>query len=201
MTLLKSKKAGQGFGILEVVITIAILGIISVVIIDIYIKSHNTFEIQKDKASLQTSTRSALDIISTWVKKSSSVVSVYTAPDNSVYITSAASLALKVPSIDTNGNTIAGAYDYVIFLPNQTDSNKLEEFIYSSTGSSRQNIEREICQNLKNIEIKYLDSNSSEITENYEASVLLKINLSSEEATHGETITAELNTQAMLRNK
>jgi len=198
MTLLKSKK---GFGILEVVITIAILSIISVVIIDVYVKSHNTFEIQKDKASLQTSTRSALDTISTWVKKSSSVVSVYTAPDNSIYTTSSASLALKVPSIDTNGNTIAGVYDYVIFLPNQTDSSKLEEFIYSSTGSSRQNIERVICQNLKNIEIKYLDSNSSEITENYEASVLLKINLSSEEATHGETITAELNTQAMLRNK
>lgn len=190
----------SGFGLIEVIVVIAILGIISGVFIQSYLNSKKTFDIQKSKSALQTETRNSLDQVSKWIKLSNSVLSTLTI-NSKTYTTSDTTLILQVPSIDEDQDIIPNSYDYVIFKPNATYPDQLQQIIYPDSHSSRDQLDRTINQNLSTIEFKYYNSSDAEITQNFENSVSVDTAISSEEVISDTTNTVTFNTKTKLRNK
>jgi prepilin-type N-terminal cleavage/methylation domain-containing protein len=190
----------KGFGLIEVLVTIAILGIISVVFIQSYLNSQKTFDVQKSKSALQTETRNSLDQIAKWVKLSTSVVSTLTV-DNKTYTTSSEIIILKVLSVDDDQDVIADTYDYIVFQPNSIYSNQLDQMIYPDNNSSREQTSRTLDKNLSAIEFKYYNNSDAEITQNFEDTVSVNTAISSVEVIRETTNTVTFSTKAKLRNK
>lgn len=189
----------NGFGLIEAIITIGILAAISAVLIESYLKSQSTFDIQTSKATLQTATRNALDSINNWVKLSSSVISSYT-NDSQSYTTNNTTLILEVPAIDANQNIISGIYDYVVFKPDATYPHELKEIVYPASESARTAKNRIVNQKLQTLGFIYYNSSNNEITQNYEETVKIKTTISSQEVIRDTTNTQTFSTTTKLRN-
>lgn len=194
-------RINMGFTILETVIAIGILGVVSLAILQIYISTQTTFYVQEARTSLQSDTRYSLDRINSWIKQSSSVISTYTASDDTVYNTDENELILKVPSVDANSNVINNKFDYLVFFPDTTDSTLLQQITYPDATSSRDNNTKIISDHLSSVAFVYYNSSGNQIMTGYEDSVIIKTNISTEEVVRGNTLQVQLNTESKLRNK
>jgi len=194
-------KRKNGFSLIELIIAISILGLLTGVFVDAYIKSKNNFDTARSQNMLNENTRTSLDITINWIKKSSSVISSYTAPDNSSYTASSQTAILKIPSIDGSQNIIADKYDYVIFRPDPANSKLLRELIYPDAASSRTIANRVINQNLYSFQAIYYDSGGNTLSQNYEQTKYIKVTINSQEVIRGKTNQVELNSKVKLRNK
>lgn len=191
----------KGFTLVELTITIGILGIVSTVLALIWANFDTTFYIQQSKNALQRETRSALDSVNSWTKKSAEVVSIWTAPDLAEYATDSSEIILKVQAIDANNNLIALTYDYVIFKADNAESNKLKRLIYADAASSRNNSTAVYSDNLNSLNFTFYDPGGVELIVNYENTVLIKTNIITQEVVRGTTNQVNLTTETKIRNK
>lgn len=195
------KKNKQGFSLLELIITMAIFSLISLVLVVIFIQTYETFYIQENQTQLQVETRYSLDTINNWVKKASSVISSYTPPGETAYETSDSVIILQVAAIDEDQNIIADTYDYLIFQADPSNPSELQQIIYADESSDRTTGTRTIAHYLNSLSFSYFDSSNNQLIENFENSVFVTIELNSEEVVRGKTNKANFKTQTKLRNK
>jgi len=191
----------QGFTIIEIIVVIAVISLLSIVTIDLYIKSHNMFTVHNSQSQLQIVTKASLDEISDNIKKSSSVLSTYTAPDDTVYQTSNNTLILRIPSLDENQDVIENKFDYIIYEIDSVNLHYLEKIIYADALSIRKNTSTNINQKLDNLNFVYFDSTNAEINVALENTDYVVTTIKSEEVVNGKTNSTEYETKSKLRNK
>jgi len=199
MELINKRKTG--FSLLELVISIAILGIISVSLSIVFTRGYSVFKIEKSRNLMQEESRTAIDIVDSWIRKTYSVLSSYTALDLTVYTTDAQVLILKIQSIDADSALISGTYDYLIFKINPSNSARLEKITYADAASTRTSGTLTIALHLNSLAFTYYDSTGIQLAADYENSVLIKTLISSQEVAGGTTNTSQLSSETKIRNK
>lgn len=191
----------KGVSLIELLIAMAIMSIISLTLILIFTQSFKTYYIQESQTQLQIQTRYSLESINNWVKKSSTVVATYTAQDTTVYTTSTSVLVLKVLSIDASNNLIANTYDYIIFRRNPSNTAELQQITYANIASSRSSGTKIIGYYINALTFTYFDSSNIELVADFQNSVFITSEITSQEVVRGKTNTVNYKTQSKLRNK
>lgn len=191
----------NGFSLLELLITMAVLGIISVVLTSIYIDTNKTFKIQKSQTLLQTESRNSLDFIDTWTRRASTIMTSYTTADLTVYTTSSTVLVLQVPSIDASQNILSNKYDYFVYKANVSSPMNLEERIYADASSARATSTKNLDQHLSSITFSYYDSSNNLLAANFDTASIIKTTITSEEVVSGKTNTVTVDSESKIRNK
>jgi prepilin-type N-terminal cleavage/methylation domain-containing protein len=179
----------KGFTLLELVIAIGILSIISLILATIIIRFGIHYQKQQAEVQANLSNRFVLDEISTRIRESRAIADQITT-GGQTYTTGATTLVLKPLSIDADGNTIAGTYDYIIFYQNST---KLNKKVVPDTSSKRPAVNQVLTANLKQITLTY--DNPTPASANS-----VTIDLRTEETLGGQTKEAQGQVKATLRN-
>ncbi len=127
----KTKK--NGLTLIELIVTITILGILSITFSNIYIESLKTFETESAQSILQTDSQTAIDRIINETKGAQKVESSY-----STYTTGETVMVLAIPAIDEdqaiiyNGSVVVS--DYIIYY---LQSGSIHRKIYADDESVR----------------------------------------------------------------
>ena len=145
---IETKKA---FTLLELLISIAILSIISVIIATIVIRSGFFFEKQTGLAEVGLSNRFVLDEIATQVRAARQVEENFTGNGQN-FTTGLSTLILKLPSIDASGSTISGAFDRAVFY---LDGAKIFKKVYPDAASTRPKTSQILTAATKTVSFSY----------------------------------------------
>ncbi len=130
------KTLGQkGFTIIEMTIAVVILGIIVVVISDMYLKGTISSKTEMARSKLQIEEKNALEGITNNVTLSTKIDSDY---GSGAYTGGQQTLILDLPAIDSGNNFLYSGsqkvHDYIIYYLSGSDLHKL---VYSSDPDSR----------------------------------------------------------------
>lgn len=118
-------KNNRGLTLAEMLISIAIIGIIGLVLANIIISAYQVVNSQRTYLNLQQESASVLKNISTAAKETISIVNY--PEDTPVYYSSPEKLALKVIGLDASGEPLPEIYDYFIYyLEENTHTLKLQ---------------------------------------------------------------------------
>lgn len=133
MAYISKAKSEIGFTVLELVIAVAILGIISGFIATIVIRSGIIFEKQQGTVETGLANRFTLDEIAANVRTAAQIEESFSSGSES-FTTGTTTLILKIPSINADGETISGVFDRVVFY---FDAGKIIKKVYPDAQSSR----------------------------------------------------------------
>ncbi len=194
---LKNKK---GFTLIEVTITVAILGMIVVLLGDMYVDGTISAEKEMRKSKLQVEAKNVLEGIDNNVKLSAKVDASYTTGSNAVYTGSATTLILDIPAIDSSNNFIYSGsqniYDHIIYYLDPANTNNLHKLVFSDDPSSRlysQNGSDQIILNdVQSLAFTYDASPPS--------SAIVDTNLTLYNTGQGNTQTVNVSAEAKRRN-
>jgi len=182
----------KGFTLLELVISIAILAIISLTLTTIIIRYGIHYQKQQTEVQANLSNRFVLDEISTRIRESRTIAD-QTTVDGQIYTTGANTLVLKALSIDANGNTIAETFDYIIFYQDSTQTTKFIKKVAPNALSKRLSVNQVLTANLKQITFTYDNPTPSSANS-------VTIDLRTEETSGGQTKEAQGQAKTTLRN-
>lgn len=141
----------RGFTILELLISIAILSIISVIISTIAIRSGIIFEKQTGLVEVRLSNRFVLDEVATQVRAAKQVEGSFTGNGQN-FTTGTTTLILKLPSVDSSGSTISGAFDRVVFY---LDGARIFKKVFPDATSKRPKTTQILTATVKNLNFSY----------------------------------------------
>lgn len=162
---IRNTESGNGFTLLELVISIAVLSIISVILATIIIRSGFFFEKQTGLAEVGLSNRFVLDEIATQVRAAKQVEENFTGNGQN-FTTGAVILVLKLPSVDAAGSTISGVFDRVVFY---LDGGKINKKVFPDATSTRVKTSQILTTATKTLNFSYNNANvasSSAVTVN-----------------------------------
>ena len=196
----------RGITVVEMVVVIGLLGIVGAILIQIFVRSHISYQIQENQTTLQLETRSALDRASRAVKEAESFPSSQTV-SGVAYTAATDTLILKVPSVDENQNLIANTFDYAVYTTDSAytgdaDSSTLQE-VWESNGSGRNSGTKKLAETVSAFTVTYLDTSENAIGSlpaGVASAVAVRLQLVSSEVVRGKTNTADYTAQSKLRN-
>src|SRR4030042_5309575 len=113
----------NGFTLVELITSMAILGIASIMIASIYFAHARLFSNQNTSIDLSTESRLALDEMTNQIRESQSVVS--SCPLCGGDTTSPTALVLQLWSLDVNDEPIDSAFNYIVYKRGTADNAKL----------------------------------------------------------------------------
>ena len=114
----------RGIGLMESIAVIGIMTIILVMVSQIFAVSYDVFIKQSARTDNETSAVIAARVISDMTRDSSVIQSSRTI-NGTTYTTSANTLVLQMPTIDSNNNVVTGSYDYIAFFQSLYDLIKI----------------------------------------------------------------------------
>lgn len=177
----------KGFTIIEIVITLAIFAIISIVIGSLYVSHSNLYRIEAAAADIKSQKIIFVKNFQETGKAANAIVASRQF-EGVTYTSSSSTIIFKLPGIDINGDIINGIFDYSVFYKNgnnlyiETDTDAL---------SLRKNITRKLSDISQTMIFRYNSANPADASY---ASVSLFLK-------NGELFQEEISFGIYLRNK
>lgn len=151
----KFQHTNKGFTLIEVIISSVIVGMVAVIIGEMYVKGTISSKTEITRARLQVEARNALEGITSNIKLASSINSSY-----GEYTGDANTMILSLPAVDTGENFIYNGsqktHDYIVY---RLENKNLHKLVFSSEPNSRlysQNLsDQVILSNVKTLAFSY----------------------------------------------
>jgi len=183
----------NGFTLANMLITLSILVILSVLLVSVYFSYNNVLKIYLAKTDLQTANIIALNRITSMIKSASNITETKTVNSNS-YTTSANTLILELLSIDSDQDIIPNTCDYIVYYLDPADNTKLKSSTEAASGSSRVTGDNVVVTNVKNIIFNY---NNDQIYNTNRVNITLTL----EKVVNNQVLKLVSQSSADLRNK
>lgn len=187
----------RGLSIVEIVTAIGLIGIVSIMVISVYLAQFRLFSNQNQSIDLANENRISLDEMAIQIKEAQAVVSTCAACSG--YTTSATIVVLQLWPLDANGNpTDPGAsnYDYVVYKRDDLENTKLVKITYPSAISTRKSGTDTLANNVSNLQFVYSPDNLTPTT-----ATEVTVTLENTNTNMKKTNTITQSTEAHLRNK
>lgn len=184
----------RGFSLPEVLVSLAIGVVASVLLLSIMVENYGVFYKQSSRVDQGVGLNEVLAKIRQFIKEADSVaVSYIDGP--TTYTSSSTELVLKLPSIDSGGNKIFNVFDHIVYF---TDTDKLKLKVILGVGSTREIIDKVIAFNVDTVNFEYFDPTGTSVTPTSATKVKFTLTLKQKAGNSFETNT--LTTEANLRN-
>lgn len=186
-------KRGRGFTIAEIVVVVGLFALLSVFIVGVYISHNQLFYSQSAEINAVGTARAVMDDLTDNIREAREVATSYI--HNLVtYTSDSDTLVLRLPAIDSSGNPIAAAFDYVIYYIDAADATRLRKIVSVNPLSSRRAEEKLLTDYLNSIALTY---NNSPM----ETATRVTINLVTQDSVRLNTRTITITEEVFLRNK
>lgn len=188
------KKNAKAFTLIEILISVAILAVITLIVGSILISHFNLFNNVKQLVDISSSNKLALDELITQIREGQAIASTCSGCGGDS--TSATVLILQLWPLDTNKDSFepTAGYDYVIYKRDPAGNNKLIKKTVADTTSSRLTSTKIMASDITNLTFTY---NNADPTLANEVTVSVTNTLTVANKT--QTVTQQV--KAMLRNK
>ena len=149
---MRYKNNALGFTLVETmfasVVGVMILGMVMI----LYVGVNNSMARGVALAEINSDVRLAMDRIVRDVRWSTQLETTRLI-DGTLYVTGDNVLILKIPAIDTGGDTIANTYDYVVYTPDASDPERLRKIVDPDAASSRVSSDQVIAKNINSFSL------------------------------------------------
>lgn len=179
----------KGFTLVEILISTAVVGLIMLVLYNVYIGYNAVFVIQQARIEVNGSAREVVDEFKHTALQASQVVASHTISGED-YTSGSDEAVFRLPAIDSTGATIAGVYDYVAFFASSTSVYKVTD---AGAGSARGSGTRRLSDTLSVLAFTYNNASLSLATST-------DIDIQTQKTVGGQVIQAHLHESARLRN-
>lgn len=186
----------KGLTLVEVLIAMGVAIVVGALLVVIVVNSAGLFYSESSRISQGLGTNDALSKIRSGIKESNAVAASYIS-GGTTYTSFATQIVLKIPTIDSLGNTASDTFDYIVFFRDQT---KLRYKLFPDAQSSRKSQDQIFSTSVDSLIFKYLDSQNPPNEVSPASATKVRIILSLKQKT-GQNI--EVNTatsEASLRN-
>ena len=174
---------------MEILISTVVVGLIAVVLFNIYKGYDTVFTVQQVRAEVNGSAR---EIADEFKKTALQANTILISHDFSgvTYGSGATTTVFKVPSIDGSGDIIAGTYDYMAFYASSTDAYKVTD---AADASARASSTRHLSSTVYTLTFTYNNSNVALATST-------DIEIRTQKIVRDQTFSAHIHETARLRN-
>jgi len=146
-----SRKAEQGFTLIEIVIVTFLFSLLLLGLFSVFDWHQKVFLLEQAEVRATGSVRSAMNEMSRYIAQGNRIESSRTI-GGQTYNTSASGVVLQIPAINSSGDVITTAYDYVVYYTSGTD---LYQIIEPGSGSSRKASNRQLSSVLQSLSLTY----------------------------------------------
>lgn len=198
--LLKNKI--RGVSLIELVTAIGLIGLVSVMVISVYVTHFRLFSNQSQSIDLANENRLALDEMAIQIKEAQAIVSTCAACSG--YTTGVTTVVLQLWPLDASGNpTDPGGsnYDYVVYKRDDLQNTKLVKITYSAAISSRKSGTDVLSNDVSNLAFAYKDNAGTDMSATPTLASEVTVSLTNTNTNLGKTNTITQSTEAVLRNK
>lgn len=186
----------QGVTLVELIVGMTVSVLVGGLILSILVNNAAISYKQSAKVTQGVGVNDVLSSIAANIKQASAVASGYPA-SSPTYSSSGTQLVLKLPSVDSNGDTITGASDYVVYL-RDVDKIRLKLFPSANPPSKRNSEDRILSFNASDLKFEYFDGTGASVTPTSAVKVKVTVTLSQKTGSGTQTDTASI--EAELRN-
>lgn len=193
-----SKFKKSGFTLLELLIALAIVGIIGVLIAGIFFAHSRLFSNQQTSVGVSEQNALALDEITGQIRQSQTVVT--TCSSCGSYATGSNTLVLQAWPVDSQGSPIeptASNYDYIIYT-RDTSQNKLLKITFADVTSNRSSGTRTVIANVLDL---VFDDGSGSFPADLGQVTQVRVKITTQATTTNKTHVITQEAKAVLRNK
>lgn len=156
-------KNSRGYTLLELLIAFSVAGVAGIMLISLWTQNNSLFLTQQAHVSQGLNLNDLTFQIKNDIKSADAIASGY--PLTSPTITSSAnSLVLSIPSIDSTDNIIIGKSDYITFYADPTNPKLLKREIFVDPVSSRPPSTKILTTTLSSIIFQYFDETGNPVT-------------------------------------
>jgi len=147
----------KGLTLIEVIISLGLLGFISVLIIGIYLSQNSLYKSQSLELKVNQEARSALDTIDSQIRLGNRVTATF-----GTFSTGPEALILKIQSINAQQQLIGGIYDYAVVYKLGAD---LFLEIHPDATSSRKTLVTKLASGVNTVSFTYNNADLNLVTE------------------------------------
>ncbi|MEY4744763.1 MAG: hypothetical protein RL272_708 [Candidatus Parcubacteria bacterium] len=183
---------GRGFTIMEAMTVIGIMTIVLVMVDQIFAVSYDVFIKQTARADNETGAVLATRTISDLARGASDVEASKTI-NGTPYTTSADTLVLKFPTIDSSNNVVAGSYDYIAIYRNPGNSTEIYSDTDAAASSRRIDGKKRVTGYNSILKFRLNDPDATKATR-------IQVYLVNTQTKRGTTLTTKAWTAIFLRN-
>ncbi len=196
---MRYKNNALGFTLVETmfasVVGVMILGMVMI----LYVGVNNSMARGVALAEINSDVRLAMDRIVRDVRWSTQLETTRLI-DGTLYVTGDNVLILKIPAIDTGGDTIANTYDYVVYTPDASDPERLRKIVDPDAASSRVSSDQVIAKNINSFSLSSSGTALSNVPL-LSTVTAVEIAVSADKTLlQGNTIIESLESEAAIRN-
>lgn len=197
--MIKNKFSQRGLSLIELLISVTIAIVLGGLLIGIVVNNTGVYYNQAAKIQQGLGSNDALSNIRTNIRQAANVAAAYPETGTPTYTSSASELVLKLPAIDSLGNTIENIYDFVIYYTlMQSNIKQLHFRVIPNEVSFRKEANQILSSNVNNIVFDYFDSSSQVVSPTGAAKV--KVTLYLNQISNGSTTINVSASEASLRN-
>lgn len=186
-----------GFSLLEVVIAVAIAGVVGVLLVSLLVQNNGVYFNQTSKITQGINLNDGSSQIDNAIKSASSVAPNYPVL-NPQYTSDANTLVLALPSIDSQSSVIDNTFDYIVISNDAQKPNILRKQVFPDPSSTRKSESLVLSTTLSQITFLYYDSTGQIVAPSSATKVSYSINLT-EKASFGNQ-SSNLSGQVNLKN-
>ncbi len=178
---------------MEALTVIGVMTIILVMVSQIFAVSYDIFVKQSARTDNDTGAILATRVISDMTRGADEVLASQTINGTS-YTTSSATLVLRMPTVDTSDNIVAGSYDYVAFFRDAVDNTKIDSDSQPATGSQRVPGKKLVTAYNQTLAFRYNNPDPTQANR-------VQVYIVNQQTTRGVTLVTRGWTAIFLRNK
>lgn len=147
----------------ETVIVISIFAIASLALIEIFLGHNDLFRLSRASVNTNAASRMIADRIVSSVREADQVLAAHDF-SGVTYSSGPDTLVLRIKSVDASNDFISGAFDYIAYYLDPTDSRKLNEIIEASASSRRLSATRLLSEAVEGLNFVYDNPDYSLVT-------------------------------------
>ncbi len=179
----------RGFTLVELLVSIAILSLLSVLLVDMFINYNNFFYTQQSSIEVARSASTIVNEVGSAALQAQQVLPSY-AFSSGTRTTGTSTLVLKLPSITESGSIVANTYDYVSVYASGTAAYKLTE---ANAASARTSGTRTLSSTLLSLGFVYNSANMLDVS-------AIETEVTTHAERKGRVVETHLKQQMYLRN-
>jgi len=185
----KWKKSGAGFTLIELMLVLFFTGILITVVFSLYDWHNKIYYYQQGLVQTSASSRTAVTTMQTYVAQANQVLASASV-SGTTYTTSANTLVLQLPAIDSSNNIVSGKWDEAAFYPSGSNFYfRLEP----DAASSRRQTYKLLSDSLSSISLTYDNATMSMVKE-------VTVNFKNQLQVKNQTVTSNLQQNMYLAN-
>jgi prepilin-type N-terminal cleavage/methylation domain-containing protein len=150
----------RGFTLIETVVVIAISVMALLALVNLFIVFNSIYGYQNAFIAAAGSAGGSMNSLEAYVSQAENVLASRTVSGTS-YSSGTSTLVLEIPSIDSSGNALPSAKDYVVFHASGT---VLYRIVAADNQSSRLSGQKQMSGTLSSLSLTYDDSDFTQVT-------------------------------------